>query len=119
MENLKKSRGKLIKKAAFISALEEIEGNENFLAEKKMDKPPEKCPRCKSENSGNRFFCNFCGERYSKDRLDVGGSLVEVGELNRVHGSLLKGITGSVSFLALVNGLAKGLDEFHQECKLG
>jgi len=42
----------------------------------------------------------------------VTGSLGEVGELNSVHANLLKGISGSVSVLALIKGIGAGVAEF-------
>jgi hypothetical protein len=112
IENLKANREEIIKKAAFVSSLNGLTGSEDFITNAvKIDRTGA-CPRCKSENRGNRFFCYYCGERFATDRPDVPGSLGEAGELNSVHANLLKGITGSVSILALVRGIGKGIAEF-------
>ncbi len=112
IERLKSNRAEIIKKAAFVSALNELKGSEDFIAKSVKAEAPAACPRCKSENKSNRFFCYYCGERFAADRPDVAGSLGEVGELNSVHANLLKGITGSVSVLALIKGIGTGVAEF-------
>ncbi len=112
VENLTKNRDELIRKGAFMATLENLKGNESFLSGSVKTAPPDKCSRCSSENKGNRFFCNYCGERFSDDRPDLMGSLMETGELNSVHENLITGIEKSVSFLALMKGLNKGVAEF-------
>ncbi|MBN2078729.1 MAG: hypothetical protein JW838_07165 [Spirochaetes bacterium] len=110
--SLTERREELIKKAAFVTALNKLTGSEEFIAKAVKAEPPDRCPRCKSDNRSNRFFCYYCGARFADDRPDVTGSLVEVGELNGVHGSLQEGIAGSVSILALMRGIATGVSEF-------
>lgn len=117
IENLKKNKKLIVERAAFNSSLAKLTGEEAYLTRAVKTEKIEKCPRCKSENKTNKFFCNFCGERFSKDRKDVAGSLVEVGELNRVHADFMEGITGSVSFLALMKGILKGVNEFIKSVK--
>ncbi len=112
IESLKARREELIKKAAFVAALDRLTGSEEYIAKAVKAEQPDRCPRCRSDNRSNRFFCHYCGARFSDDRPDVTGSLVEVGELNSVHGSLQEGIAGSVSVLALVRGIATGVSEF-------
>ncbi|HPG50774.1 MAG TPA: hypothetical protein PLL11_09420 [Spirochaetota bacterium] len=112
IERLKINRDDLIRKAAFVSALNELKGSEGFIAKSVKAGAPAACPRCKSENRSNRFFCYYCGERFAGDRPDVTGSLGEVGELNSVHANLLRGISGSVSVLALIKGIGAGVAEF-------
>ncbi|OHD63017.1 MAG: hypothetical protein A2176_09330 [Spirochaetes bacterium RBG_13_51_14] len=112
IDNLKVNRADIIKRAAFVSALGELKGNEIFIAQSSAAAQPTSCPRCKSDNSANRFFCYYCGARFKQDRPDVLGSLGEVGELNSVHANLMKGITGSVSILALIKGISTGVAEF-------
>ncbi|MFC1669165.1 hypothetical protein ACFL20_02155 [Spirochaetota bacterium] len=112
LNSLKENRDDIIKKASFVSALQKIKGDEKYLTAKIKTGLVAKCPRCKSHNKSNRFFCRFCGERFSKDRPDIMGSLVESGELNIVYNDLLEGIKESVSFLALIRGIGKGVTEF-------
>ena len=112
IEHLRENREELIKRAAFVSALSELKGDEAFITKSVEVEPPSSCPRCKSENKTNRFFCYYCGERFAKDRPDILGSLGEVGELNSVYENLMKGITESVSMLALIRGIARGVQEF-------
>jgi hypothetical protein len=112
IENLRANRDELVKKAAFMSALNGLKGNEEFIARDVKAEKTVVCPRCKSENKTDKFFCYYCGERFAKDRPDVVGSLAEVGELNSVHANLLAGITGSVSILALIKGIGTGVGEF-------
>jgi len=112
IENLKANRDGIVKKAAFVGALNELRENAGFIASEVQAGRTAVCPRCKSENKANNFFCYYCGERFAKDRPDVIGSLAEVGELNRVHANLLEGITGSVSILALMKSIGTGVGEF-------
>ncbi len=112
IETLKQNRDDIIKKAAFAAALNELKGDEPFLIVENENRIPGKCPRCKSANRDNKYFCFYCGERFSKDRKDITGSLAEVGELNEVHSSLLSGIKQSVSFLALIQGISEGVGKF-------
>ncbi len=110
--SLKGRREDIIRKAAFVSALNGLTGGEDFIVKSVSVTPPAACPRCKSDNRSNRFFCNYCGARFAADQPDIVRSLVEVGELNGVHASLQEGIAGSVSVLALIRGIATGLSEF-------
>lgn len=110
---LDENRGLIIKKASFASALKELKGSEDFILSLiDSDKPEHipQCPRCESDNKSNIFFCYYCGERFHEDRLDVQGSLVEVGELNTVFNNLLEGIRETVSFLALLKGIKQGVE---------
>ena len=63
------NREKLIKRAAFTSALGELQGNEKFAVQKVDTKKVDKCKVCNSENSENLFFCKYCGHRFSENRL--------------------------------------------------
>lgn len=106
------NKEKIIKKASIAAALKKLKGNEDFilpLIQSDKPEPPSICPRCKSDNKNNIFFCIYCGERFFERRLDVQGTLVEVGELNIVFDNLLEGMKEAVSFLALLNGLKKGV----------
>lgn len=110
---LKGNREQIIKKATFAEALKTLKGNEDFILEliqSDRPDPPSACPRCKSDNKNNTFFCMYCGERFFDDRLDIQGSLVEVGELNTVFENLLEGMKETVSVLALMKGLKKGVE---------
>lgn len=110
--NLKENRDELIRKAAFVRLLEQLKGGERYLQGEIREAPFSHCPQCKSTNDGNHFFCRFCGERVALDRKDVGGSLLEVAELNAVYTDYRQGITGAVSFLALMKGLRQGVETF-------
>jgi len=112
VNNLKENRAELIRKAAFVRLLDQLAGGEKYLQGEIRETPFEQCPHCKSANAGNRFFCRFCGERVAPDRQDIGGSLLEVAELNAVYTDYQQGITGAVSFLALMKGLRQGTETF-------
>jgi len=109
VETLKKNRDVIIKRAAFGVSLGTLSGGEKYISSGRAG-GPEKCRRCGSENTSNMFFCRYCGERFSDDRKDIMGSLGEVGELNAVYRDLEAGMKQSVSFLALMKGLKKGLE---------
>jgi uncharacterized coiled-coil DUF342 family protein len=112
IDYIRKNREEIIKKAAFTGTLSSLKGDEDFLMKKIDPEKPAKCKRCGSENRENRFFCFYCGERFAGDRPDIDGSLIEIGELNEVYNKLLEGVKSSVSFLALMKGLTKGVKEF-------
>ncbi len=113
LKYLEENKHELIQKTAFSETLKKLKGSEVFLLKLIQSDRPEKimsCPRCRSDNKNNIFFCFYCGERFSENRPDIEGSLVEVGELNEVYESLLEGIKESVSFLALLKGIKTGID---------
>lgn len=112
IDYIKRNREEIIRKAAFMGTLNSLKGDEDFLIKNVSSQKPGKCKRCGSENRENIFFCFYCGERFAEDRPDKVGSLIEVGELNEVYNKLLGGIKRSVSFLALMKGLNKGVKEF-------
>ena len=109
---LRSDRETIIKKAAYVSTLNDIQEDYNRSEMSNEVVPPKKCKKCSSKNKNNLFFCRFCGERFSDDRKDVSGSLSEIGELNMVFNDLLAGIKLSVSFLALMKGLNTGVSKF-------
>lgn len=113
LDHLIEHRDQLVGKAAFIKVLDSLNGNEPFLV-KVEGSVPDSCPRCKSENQKNKFFCQYCGERLSSDRKEIIGSLAEISELNSVYHSLQEGLKQSVSFLALIRGIRKGIEEFQK-----
>jgi len=112
IQELDENRDELIMKASFLDALKMLSGQEKYLNKDLKTDEHKKCKRCKSDNSDNKFFCRYCGERFSDDRKDISGSLIEVGELNTVHENLKSGIRGMVSFLALMKGMSEGLKKF-------
>jgi hypothetical protein len=112
VNNLKENRDTLIRKAAFVQLLEQLRGGESFLQGAIREEPFRQCSNCKSANERNRYFCRFCGQRVASDRQDVGGSLLEIAELNIVYQDYRDGITGAVSFLALIKGLREGIETF-------
>lgn len=110
--NLTEKKSELIAKATLSSVVESLKGKEHYLLNQIEAKMHDACSRCNSKNSSNKFFCHYCGERFSKGRKDILGSLVEIGELNEVYRNLKEGLKQSVSFLALIRGIQKGIDEF-------
>ena len=113
LDHLIENQAELVGKAAFINVLDSLNGDEPFLS-KVEGAIPDSCPRCKSENRKNKFFCQYCGERLSSDRKEIVDSLAEISELNSVYHSLQEGLKQSVSFLALVGGIRKGIEEFQK-----
>jgi len=113
---LTRDRELLIKRSAFMNTLKELTGKEDYV-QKAVQEKPKSCRRCKSPNKENNFFCRFCGEPFVEDRTDVAGSLGELGELNAAFESLQTGIRQSVSFIALMKGLMKGIDVFTKSVK--
>lgn len=105
-------KSELIAKATLSSVVESLKGNERYLLNQIEAEIHDICSRCNSKNSSNKFFCQYCGERFSRGRKDILGSLVEIGELNEVYRNLQEGLKQSVSFLALIRGIQKGIDEF-------
>ncbi len=114
LENLENNREGIIQKAAFMGALDNLKGDERYIIEKIKIKQYNECPRCKSANTDNTFFCDFCGERFSDDRPDIMGSLIEAGELNEVFDKLQNGMKESVSLLALMKGVKNGIETFKE-----
>ncbi len=112
IDYIMKNREEIIKKAAFTGTLNKLKGDEDYLTKKINSEKPAKCKRCGSGNKKNNFFCFYCGERFAEDRPDIDGSLIEIAELNEVYTKLLEGVKMSVSFLALMKGLTKGVKEF-------
>jgi predicted nucleic acid-binding Zn-ribbon protein len=112
LANLTEKKSELVAKATLNSVVENLKGDEHYLLNQIEVEIHDTCSRCHSKNSSNKFFCHFCGERFSRDRKDILGSLVEIGELNEVYRNLQEGLKQSVSFLALVRGIQKGIDEF-------
>ncbi len=112
IDYLKMNREEIIKKSAFTGTLNSLRGDDDYLTKQINTGKPGKCKRCGSENRDNTFFCFYCGERFAEDRPDIDGSLLEIGELNEVYEKLLDGVKRSVSFLALIRGLHKGVKEF-------
>lgn len=102
----------LVRKSAFYDALNTLSGREKFAALKTQVQKAETCPVCGSRNEENLFFCRYCGSRFAGNRPDVEGSLVEVGELNKVFADLTGGIRESVSLIALMRGVKGGIDTF-------
>ncbi|MCP4136632.1 MAG: hypothetical protein GY754_37020 [bacterium] len=117
MKNLKENREILVKKAAFVETLARLKGDEKYLTKKVEWEKQSSCGKCKSDNSENKFFCNYCGERFAEDRADIMGSLIEVGELNEVYSSILAGVQETVAFLALMNGIRKAITAFRESVK--
>ncbi|HPJ36351.1 MAG TPA: hypothetical protein PK358_16050 [Spirochaetota bacterium] len=117
INTLEENRDELIMKGAFSEALSILIGTEKYLSARSGARAPEKCRKCDSDNKENLFFCDFCGEPFSENRSDIEGSLVETGELNRIHSSLEEGVKESVSVLALMRGVKKGLTTFIQSIK--
>jgi len=116
LDILARDREVLIKRAAFMETLKELTGKEEFVKQAAGEKP-KSCRRCKSDNSSNSFFCRYCGEPFCEDRQDVAGSLGELGELNGVFEDLQTGIRQSVSFIALMKGMMKGIETFTTSVK--
>lgn len=108
---LERDRELLIRRAAFMDTIDDLAGGETFTRTGK-DSPPDGCRRCKSDNKSNLYFCRFCGEPFGEDRKDVKGSLGELGELNVAFEDIQKGIRESVSFIALMKGIQKGIEAF-------
>lgn len=117
ISNLETNQEDLIKKSAFTEAIGSLRGYEKYLALNTGKNKPEKCQLCSSHNLKNIFFCDFCGARFSKNRPDIEGSLVETGELNNIFLSLKQGIKQSVSLIALMRGIKEGVDKFLQSIK--
>jgi len=116
INNLKKNREIFIKKAAFIKTLSLVKGNEKFLKDINGAEIKE-CKRCHQKNSGNKFFCKYCGKRFAADRPDLLGSLNEVSELNKVFNDIQEGISQTVSISALLKGLKKGVQTLRKSVK--
>ncbi len=114
IETLTSSAEKLIEKSSFTEALKRLQGDEKFIIKDMDVKKPSQCKKCGNKNTGNFFYCNFCGEPFSEDRKDIAGSLVETGELNRVFSTLQEGIKGAVSIIALIKGLRDGMKTFKE-----
>jgi len=114
---LETNREELINRAAFLGVLNSLRGHEDFLTASDSTEKQKKCRRCKSDNTGNRFFCRYCGERFSRDRPDITGSLMETGELNDVFNSLQSGIKETVSLIALMKGMNDGVKQFRSSVK--
>lgn len=113
LDYLKANREDIISKATFSATMKKLRGDEDFLIKLiGNDRPacPVTCSRCGSDNKSNMFFCFYCGARFSEDRRDIQGSLVEVGELNAVYESILEGVKETVSFLALLKGIKTGVE---------
>ncbi len=108
---LEHNRELLIQRAAFMDSLQDLTGREKFGIQGAPSKPGG-CRRCKSDNTSNYYFCRYCGEPFGEDRQDITGSLGELGELNIAFEDVQKGIQESVSFIALMKGLLKGIDVF-------
>ncbi len=112
--DLKTNKKQIIKKAAFMSVLEELSGSEEFIKLKEQSTVPDICQRCGQKNEKNKFFCNYCGNRFKNDREDIMGSLIEVGELNQVYEALQNGMKESVSIIALMKGVDDGVKLFSE-----
>jgi hypothetical protein len=115
--NLTGNKDELIKKGAFLEAISTLKGYEDFILKNVSSPRPVKCGRCSSDNTKNLFFCAYCGEHFSDNRPDIEGSLVETGELNVIHASLMEGIKQCVSFIALMKGITDGLNVFIKSLK--
>lgn len=109
---LRNNKDELVRKAALHVLLTSLEAGTGTPDEGLPEKKPSTCDVCKIENSSQNYFCRYCGSRFSGDRGDVAGSLVEIGELNTVYTTLEAGMKQSVSFLALTKGILKGINEF-------
>lgn len=112
LEYLQKNSGELVRKAALHTLITSLSPDSGMPAAGLTEKKPETCGACKIENTTQHYFCRYCGSRFSGDRRDVAGSLVEIGELNTVYALLENGMKQSVSFLALTKGILQGIQEF-------
>lgn len=112
IERIINNKEELINKATFHEVLLELSGKENYLLSKEFSKYQGKCDRCKSQNNERYFFCNYCGNRFKKDKPDIKGSLLEAAELYELHSRLKQGIQKTVSLIALFKGFGKGINTF-------
>ncbi len=117
IKNLTERRESLINRAAFKETLDSLYGNEKYLTSGITVKKFDKCSKCKSINTDSIFYCSYCGEPFDKNREDIAGSLIETGELNKIHKNLTEGIKGTVSFIALIRGIRDGIKTFLKSVK--
>ncbi len=117
IEHLGDNRDDIIRKAALLAVLDDLGASGEHVPDNLSVELPEQCPSCKNPAGASRFFCAICGFRFSENRTDITGSLVETGELNESFRRYITGITGSVSTLALIRGILQGVEKFSTSMK--
>ena len=66
------------------------------------------CGRCGYTNPAAALLCRVCGQRLGDDRPDLEGSLDEIAEAIKVHGTFSDGMKSCQEIIGLVRGLISG-----------
>jgi hypothetical protein len=109
IESLQMARSRMIERGAFEQVLF---ARAPALAPIQPGDPA--CSRCGQPNPADRHFCHICALRLVADRPDLGGSLLEIAELNLHHARFSDGMRACQEIIGLVRGLKTGLERFEQ-----